>query len=103
MGLNLKICTKQNLKKKTEIMFTIERNYRILRRVYQQLHIDTAELFAEFISFLSSYEIRDMGKDIKANRWGIKKTREVIGAQELLKLFQDFCYNGKVTSFKQSI
>ena len=72
-------------------MSTIERNYRILRRAYQQLHIDTAELFAElFISSLSSYEIHNMDEDIKANGWGIKKITEVSGAQELLKLFQDF-------------
>ena len=73
-------------------MSTIERNYRILRRVYQQLHIDTVELFAEFkqLCSLSSYEIHDMDEDIKANGWGIKIITEVSGAQELLKLFQDF-------------
>ena len=54
-------------------MSTIEKNYRILRRVYQQLHIDTVERFAEFISSLSSYEIHDMDEDIKANGRGIKK------------------------------
>ena len=90
MGLNLKICRKQNLKKNPEIMSTIERNYRILRRVYQQLHIDTAEMFAEFISSLNSYEIHDMDEDIKAIGWGIKKITEVTGAQELLILFPDF-------------
>ena len=35
-----------NSERKPEIMSTIERNYRIARRIYQQLHIDTAELFA---------------------------------------------------------
>ena len=54
-------------------MSTIEGNYRIARRVYQQLHIDTAELFADFIRSLSSYELQDMDEDIRANGWGIKK------------------------------
>ena len=53
--------------KKTEILQIIEGNYRILRRVYQQLHIDVTELFSEFINSLSSYEIKDMDNDIKAN------------------------------------
>ena len=98
-GVEFEDLYKTEPEKNPEIMFTIERNYRILRRVYQQFHIDTAEPFAEFISSLSSYEIRDMDEDIKAKGWGIKKVTEVSGAQELLKLFS----NGKVTSFKQPI
>ena len=46
-------------KKKTETLQIMEGNYRILRRVYQQLHIDVTELFSEFINSLSSYEIKD--------------------------------------------
>ena len=72
-GIEFEDLCKTEPERKPEIMFTIERNYRILRRVYQQLHIDTAELFAEFISSLSSYEIHDMDEDIKANGRGIKK------------------------------
>ena len=53
-GVEFEDLYKTEPEKKTEIMSTIERNYRILRRVYQQLHIDTAKLFAEFISSLSS-------------------------------------------------
>ena len=68
----------------------IEWNYRIARRVYEQLHIDTAELFADFIRSLSSYELQDMDEDIRANGWGIKKVGEVSDAQELMKIFQDF-------------
>ena len=59
--------------RKPEIMSTIEENYRIARRVYQQLHIDSAELFADFIRSLSSYKLQDMDEDIRANGWGIKK------------------------------
>ena len=75
--------------RKPEIMSTIEENYRIAKGVYQQLHIDTAELFADFIRSLSSYELQDMDEDIRANGWGIKKIGEVSDAQELMKIFQD--------------
>ena len=42
--------------RKSEIMSTVGRNYRIARRVYQQLYLDTGELFADFIKSLSSFE-----------------------------------------------
>ena len=70
--------------RKPEIMSTIERNYRIARRVYQQLYLDTAELFADFIRSLSSFEQRDLDEDIRANGWGIKKISEVSDALEVL-------------------
>ena len=38
--------------RKPEIMSTIEGNYRIARRVYQQLYLDSAERFADFIRSL---------------------------------------------------
>ena len=76
--------------RKPKIMSTIEGNYGIARRVYQQLHIDTAELFADLIRSLSSYELQDMDDNIRANGWGIKKISEVRDAQEFMKIFQDF-------------
>ena len=45
----------------------MEGNYRALRMVYQQLHLDIAELFSEFINSLSCQEIKNMDDDIKAN------------------------------------
>ena len=48
-------------------MYTLERNYRIARRVYQQLYLDAAELFADFIRSLSSSELQDFDEDISAN------------------------------------
>ena len=63
----------QSRKKTLEILQIMEGNYRILTKVYQQLHIDVTELFSEFINSLSSYEIKAMDDDIKANGWGIKK------------------------------
>ena len=86
-----------NSERKPEIMSTTERNYRIARRVYQQLFIDTAELFAEFIRFLDSFQQRDLDEDIRVNSWGIKKISEVSDAQELLQIFQDFySLNGRL-------
>ena len=86
-----------NSERKPEIMSTTERNYRIARRVYQQLFIDTAELFAEFIRFLDSFQQRDLDEDIRVNSWGIKKISEVSDAQEHLQIFQDFySLNGRL-------
>ena len=61
------------VEKKPEIIETIESNYRIAKRVYQQLYIDISALFADFIGSMDSFEIHDMDNDIKANGWGIKK------------------------------
>ena len=76
--------------RKPEIMSTIEGYYRIARRVYQQLYLDSVELFADFIRSLSILEQRDMDEDIRANGWGIEKISEVSDSQEMLKIFQDF-------------
>ena len=86
-----------NSEGKPEIMSIIERNYRIARRVYQQLYINTAELFAEFIRSLDSFQQRDLDEDIRANVWGIKKISEVSDAQGHLQIFQDFySLNGRL-------
>ena len=83
-GIKFESLYETDSEKKTEIMYTVERNFRILRRVYQQLYLDVAELFAEFIRSLSSSELQDFDEDISANGWGIKKISEVSDAQELL-------------------
>ena len=41
--------------RKPEIMSTIEGNYRRARRIYQQLHLHTAELFADFVRSLKCF------------------------------------------------
>ena len=90
MKLSLKVYIILILKKKHEIMSTIKSNYKVARRLYQELHLDISEFFADFIRSMSSYELHDMDEDIKANGWGIKKVTEVQDAQELMKMFQDF-------------
>ena len=79
-----------DFERKPEIMSTIEGNYRITRRIYQQLYLDFAERFADFIRSLSIFEQRDTEEDIRANGWRIEKISEVSDSQEMLKIFQDF-------------
>ena len=71
-------------------METIESNYKIARRVYQQLHLDISELFAEFVRSRSNDEIEQLNNDIRANGWGIKKVTEVLNAEELMNILQTF-------------
>ena len=63
-----------NPERKPEILQTMEGNYRTLRRVYKQLHIDISEIFLEFINSLSSQEIKNMDRDI-SKRLGNKKIK----------------------------
>ena len=93
------LCATNPEKKQTEVLQLMEGNYRILRRVYQQFHIDVTELFSQFINSLSSYEIKDLDNNIKANGWGIKKKIEIEDAHELMKIFQDFIHDWKITTF----
>ena len=90
-GIEFKNLYEIDSENKPEILSTIERNYRIARRVYQQLHNDTSELFEDFIKSLSVFEMQDMDEDIAANGWGIKKISEVTNSRDMLKIFQDFC------------
>ena len=64
-GVEFESLYKTDPEKKPEIMNTIESNYRIARRVYQQLHLDISELFADFIRSMSSYGLQDMNEDVK--------------------------------------
>ena len=54
---------KFSAEKKPEILETIEADYKVARRVYQQLHLDISELFADFIKSMS-FEIEDLNNDI---------------------------------------
>ena len=65
-GIEFKNLYETDSENKPEIL-TIERNYKIARRVYQQLHNDTSDLFADFIRSLSVFEIQDMDEDIAVN------------------------------------
>ena len=76
--------------KKPEIIETVESNYRVGRRVYQQLHLDVSELLAEFIRSIDLLNLQDMDNDIKANGWGIRKITDVNEAEDFMTIFQNF-------------
>ena len=78
------------IEKKPEIIETLESNYRVAWRVYQQLYNDISELFGEFVRSMSCYEIQNMNDDIRANGWGIKNIIEVSDSEELMNIFQNF-------------
>ena len=80
--------------KKSEIIDTAEKNYRISRRVYQSLFVDLADSFIEYVHSLDVDEIQQLDDDLKANGWGTKSLLEVEIAYELLTIFQMFyCFN----------
>ena len=79
-----------NPEKKPEIMDTIKSNYRIARRVYQHLQCDIAELFADYVRSMISFELQDIDEDIKINGWGVQKVSEIKFSIKLLNLFQNF-------------
>ena len=89
------IRTKIQQKKNSEIIETVESNYKKSRRFYLALFIDIADSFIEYIHSLDINEIQELGDELKANGWGVKSLLEVENAYELLTVFQMFyCLNG---------
>ena len=48
-------------------METIETNYKVVRRVYQYLYYDIAELFSDYVQSMSSFEQQDIDEDMRIN------------------------------------
>ena len=72
-------------------MKTIESNYKVARRVYQNLYYDIVELFFEYIQSIDVSEQQDIEEDIKINGWGsVEKISQVKDSMRMLGLFQDF-------------
>ena len=71
------------IEKKPEIIETVKSNYRVARRVYQQLYLEVSELFADFIRSIDPLNLQD----IKTNGWGIKKTTDVNNAEDFMTIF----------------
>ena len=90
----------KSIEKNPEINKTVESNYRILielRRVYQHLYADIADIFIEYIHSLDADEIRKLDEDLKNNEWGAKTLLEIENSFELLSFFQLFYYlNGRL-------
>ena len=58
---------KNSVEKNPEIIETVESNYRIIRRVYQYLYADIADIFFEFVHSLDPNEIQELDENIKSN------------------------------------
>ena len=86
------IRTKIQQKKNSEIIETVESNYKKSRRFYLALFIDIADSFIEYIHSLDINEIQELDDDLKANGWGVKSLLEVENVYELLTVFQMFYY-----------
>ena len=87
-GIEFKNPYKIETEKKPEIIQTVEHNYEIVRRVYQQLWADISELFAEISKSINPLKLHNMSEDIKANGWGIKKITDVNNAEDFIAIFQ---------------
>ena len=79
-----------SIEQKTEIIDIAETNYKIARRVYQDLYIDVADLFQEFIRSLPPQDIQDIDDDIKSNGWGVINILDIEKSLDLLNIFQTF-------------
>ena len=93
MELSLTIPMRFQAKKKN-IIDTIEKSYRISRRVYQSIFVDVADSFTQYIHSLDVDGIQQLDDDLKANGWWTKYLLEIENAYELLTIFQMFyCFN----------
>ena len=73
-SVELKNPYQNSIEKNSEIIDTVESNYRVIRRVYQHLYSDIADIFFEYIHSLDLDEIQELDDDIKTNGWGVKKS-----------------------------
>ena len=89
-GVEFKNPYENSTEKKPEIIDVIETNYRVARCVYQDLYLDIADLFQDFIRSLSPQQIQDIDDDIKSNGWGVKNVLAINNSLELLNIFQTF-------------
>lgn len=72
-----------SVEQKPEIIDIVENNYKTAICVYQDLYIDIADLFQEFIRSLPSQDIQDMNDDIKSKGWGVKNVLDVENSLDL--------------------
>ena len=82
-----------SIDKKPEIIKNVEKNFKIIIRVYQHLYADIVDIFFEYIHSLDSGEIQQLDDDIKTNGWGVINLLEIDNAFELLSNLQLFYHN----------
>ena len=99
-GVEFSNSYENSIEKNPEINKTVESNYRILielRRVYQHLYADIADIFIEYIHSLDADEIQELDEDLKTNGWGAKTLLEIENSFELSSIFQLIYYlNGRL-------
>ena len=88
---------------KSEIVETLESNYKVSRRVYQQLCYDIVELFYEYIQSIDLYEQQDIEEDLKINGWGaVENIRTIKDSMRLMNIFQEFYVaTGRLPTFNE--
>ena len=82
-----------SIDKKPEIIENVEKNFKIIIRVYQHLYADIVDIFFEYIHSLDSGEIQQLDDDIKTNGRGVINLLEIDNAFELLSNLQLFYHN----------
>ena len=82
-----------SIDKKPEIIENVEKNFKIIIRVYQHLYADIVDIFFKYIHSLDSGEIQQLDDDIKTNGWGVINLLEIDNAFELLSNLQLFYHN----------
>ena len=102
MEQSLIIPTRFQPNKNTQIIDTVEKNYKISRRIYQSLFVD-ADSFIEFIHSLDVDEIQELYDDLKGNGWGVRSLLEIENAYELLTAFQMICYLNGILSLRNGL
>ena len=78
-GVEFENLYQSNPEKNPATMETIESNYKVVRRVYQYLYYDIAELFSEYVQAMSSFEQPDLDEDMRWKLMGgvqLKKFRK---------------------------
>ena len=101
-GVEFENASQSNPEKNPEIK-TIESNYRIARRIYEQLFLNIAELFHEYIQSIDFYEQQEIEEDMKINGWGtVENIRTIKDSMRLLNLFQNFyTATGRLPTFNE--
>ena len=88
---------------KSEMVETLESNYKVSRRVYQQLYYDIVELFHEYIQSIDLYEQQDIEEDLKTSGWGaVENIRTIKDSMRLMNIFQEFYVaTGRLPTFNE--
>ena len=79
-----------SVEQKPEITNIVENNYKTAICFYQDLYIDIADFFQEFIKSLPPQDIQDMDDDIKSKGLGVKNILDVENSLDLMNIFQIF-------------